>query len=108
MLLALFKKCFNFLSSLEDIFSLLLERENERERGKEREKHQCEREVSTGCLPYTPGPGIVHAWTGDHTRNLVLCSDQELNLQLYGYGMMLQLTEQHRPEPLAHFKEEKI
>ena len=39
----------------------------------------------------------VYAKTRDQTCNLGMCSDQELNLQPFGYGMMLQPTEPHRP-----------
>ena len=51
-----FKKKF----SLEDIFSLLLERED---RGERRgiKKHQCKSETSIGCLSNATGPRIVHA-----------------------------------------------
>ena len=70
---------FFFKSSPDDIFSLLF-RERGRERGQEREKHQCERETSIGCLPYVPGLGIVWAQTRDRTCNPGMCTDQELNL----------------------------
>ena len=44
---------YNFLSSPEDIFSLLLQR---------REKHQRERETSIDCFLYVPRPGIICTW----------------------------------------------
>ena len=48
---------FSFLeSSPEDMFTDFAERE--RERVGEREKHQCQRETSLGCLSYLPQPGI--------------------------------------------------
>ncbi|XP_053777253.1 R3H domain-containing protein 2 isoform X14 [Desmodus rotundus] len=43
-----------------------------RERGREREKHRCEREMhaSTGCPSYTPRLGIAHSQTRNGTHNL--------------------------------------
>ena len=57
-----------FLSSPEDIFSLLLEREEEG--GGEREKYQ----------PATP----ICAQTRDRTHNLGMCPDWDSNLQPFG------------------------
>ena len=56
---------FLFSSSPKDIFSLLLEKEDERE------KHRCEREASTGCLPLMSRPGVVRTqtWTRDQKSN---------------------------------------
>ena len=47
-----------------------------RERGREREKYQCDRETSIGCLPDTPRPRILLALTQDLT-----CLDQGSNWQ---------------------------
>ena len=52
-------------------FSLLLEREEEKER------HRCDREALIGHLPYTPGLRIVHtrdqtALTGNRTHSLLV------------------------------------
>ena len=85
----LFKKI--FVSSSEDIFSFLLEREEKRE------NHQCEREASIGCLPNAPRPGTVHSLTGDGNHSLGMCPEQEPNPQPFGYGTMLQPTEPHWP-----------
>ena len=38
----------------------------------------------------------VHIQTGDRTHNLGTCSNQEWNLQPFGYGTMLQQTELHQ------------
>ena len=40
-----------------------------RERGREKEKHRCKREASTGCLPYAlvPGNEPTTFWLWDHT-----------------------------------------
>ena len=46
-----------FLNPHPRICLLILEREEKRER----EKHQCERETSIGCLSYTPRQGIEPA-----------------------------------------------
>ena len=39
-------------------FLLIIEKKKGREGGREREKHQYERETSLSCLPYTPQPGV--------------------------------------------------
>ena len=57
--------CHFFLSSPEDIFSLLLEREEEGER-------ETERETLISCLLVCPNQGS--------TCNLGMCSDWESNL----------------------------
>ena len=44
---------FIFSSSPEDFFFIAF-----RERGRERERDQCEREALIGCLPHGPGLGI--------------------------------------------------
>ena len=70
-----------FKSSPEDIFSLLLESEEGRERNSDVR--------NINCLP------PIQAWTEDHlhsdggpTHNLGMCPDWESNLQTFGYGMM--------------------
>ena len=75
-----------FSSSPKDSFSLLLER------GREREKHRCEREALSACLPHLPRPGIR-----DQTCNLGMCLDQESNLQPFGSRTKFQSTEPHWP-----------
>ena len=65
----------------------------QRERKGERERDRCEREASTGCLPYVPGPGTACTRTGDRICNLGMCPDWESNLQPFAYGTMLQLPE---------------
>ena len=52
--------------------------------GRQREKHQCEREALTSCLPYC-------AVTGNRTRNLLV------------YGMTLQPNEPLGQGPVIHF-----
>ena len=59
-----------------------------RETGKEREKHQHERENLNWLLP-------ICAQTRDP-----LCPDRESNQQPFGWGMMLQPTEPHQPGTL--------
>ena len=47
-----------------------------------------------------PGPGIIlHSdWgTRDGTHNLSMCPDQELNLLLFSYWVILHATEPHQP-----------
>ena len=56
------------------LFSLLLQRE----------KHGCDRETLISCLPYAPGPRIVHSGTSDPTPRLGMSPNQELNLQPFG------------------------
>nr|KAF6433828.1 hypothetical protein HJG59_008881 [Molossus molossus] len=59
------------LSSPEDIFALIF-RQSRRER--ERKKHQCERDTSTGCHPHDPNQDRgqtateVHALSGNRTH----------------------------------------
>ena len=80
---------FFFFSSspCEDIFSLLLEREEGGERNIDvKEKHQF-------FLP------PIHAQTRDRTCYLGMCLHWESNPQPFGYGMMIQPTEPHRPGP---------
>ena len=79
------KEIFIFLSSPKGVFSITL-----REKGREREKHQCERETSIGCLPYMPG------W-GGWTHNPGMFPDHELNPQRFSYGTILQPAEPHWP-----------
>ena len=55
------------------------------------------RETVISCLPHVPGPGIIHTRTGDRTGNLGICPLQELNLQPFPYGMMLQATQPQWP-----------
>ena len=69
-----------FKSSPEDIFI------DSRERGrvKEKEKHQCEREISISCLPHAPWPGFEPAtWvcvlTGNRISNLLVVQDDALS-----------------------------
>ena len=62
-----------FILTWEHFFSLLIEREERRE--KERETSM--RETSIGCL-------LVWAWTRDWTYNLGMCPDQESNLRPFG------------------------
>ena len=50
-----------------------------RERGREREEHRCEREASTGRLPYTTIPGIVCTPAEDWTCSWDVCPDWVLN-----------------------------
>ena len=56
--------------------------ERVREREREIEKCHCERKTSP-----------LHALTGNWTCNLGMCPDQELNLQLWTHGTMLQPNE---------------
>ena len=65
-------------------FHYFLKREEQRER----EKHWCERETSTLCLPRVPVPEIICIPTRDWTYNLGMCLDQESNPQPYSYRMM--------------------
>ena len=67
-----------------------------RERGRERKKYQCNREALIGCLLDVPRQGIG-TQIRDWSCTLGIYPDQELNLQYFGYGMMLQPTERHRP-----------
>ena len=73
-IIAIFKNVFK--SSPEDIVLLLLETEGQR--------NIDAREAWTGCLLYTPGPGIaprpgiVRVLTGDYAGR---CPDSGLNLQ---------------------------
>ena len=66
-----FKKFILFIFTWGHFFSLLLEREEEREG----EKHRCERNI-IGCLLYT--------LTKDRTHNLGLSPGRESNLQPSG------------------------
>ena len=52
------------------------------ERG--RKNHQCERETSIGCLPYTPWLGIEPA-----TQVCALIDNQTHNLLVYGMALQL-------------------
>ena len=87
-----------FLSSPEDTFFFPIAF---RERGKGREEHRSERErhrlvlsrMCLGCMH--PDGGIVRARTGDWTHNLGMCPVWKSNLQLLGYGTMLQPNEPH-------------
>ena len=81
--------CFIYLclSSPKNIFSLILERG----------KHQCERKAWIGWLPYAPELKIVCVRIRDQTHNLRMCSNQESNLQCFGYGTMPQPTEPYWP-----------
>ena len=56
-----------FLSSPADIFFIAFG-ETERERGREREKHGCEREASISCLSHVPGPGLHDPDQGSNPR----------------------------------------
>ena len=49
----------------------------QRERKGERKKHQCEREISIGCL-------LISALTRDQTQNLSMFPDQEFNPWPFG------------------------
>ena len=68
-----------FYLRLRTLFSLLL-----REKGSEEGK----RETSISCLLYEPSPEI-------ETATQACARYWELNLQPFGYGTMLQLTEPH-------------
>ena len=70
-------KGFIFFST-EDIFLLLLEREEEKER-------------NINQLP------PIHAQTGDCIHNIGICLDQESNPQPFSYRTMFQPTEPHWP-----------
>ena len=74
------KDHFFFLSSREDIFSWLLEREKWREAGregsKEKETSMWERNMA-GCL-------FICTPTGDQTHSLGMCPDWESNLRTFG------------------------
>ena len=65
-----------FLSSLDDMFLLILERGRGGERGREREISVRVRKI--GRLP------PVRALPGDQTCSLGLCPNQELNPQPFG------------------------
>ena len=56
-----------------------------RERGREKEKHQCKREASTSFLPYMPRPGIIGTWVGDWTCSPSMYPTWKSNLQPFGY-----------------------
>ena len=82
------------------MFSLLLEREEEWQEGRERnidgrEKHQ----LVTSCM--SPQPGM-----GDRTRNLGMCPNQKSNLQSFTYGTTLHLIEPHWPGKHMMYLEE--
>ena len=62
-----------------------------RERGREKEKYRCKREAD--WLP------LVRAPTRDQ-----MCPDWGLNLQPFGYRMMLQPAEPHCPGPIKFLK----
>ena len=64
------------MSSPQDMFPLILEREEGGEREKEREKHLCEGETSIGCLP------SASQW-GNQTCDLGMCPNGESNQQLF-------------------------
>ena len=96
-------------------FHCFLEIEEGKEEGRERNIHLREKHW---LVTYThPNWGlymcrlqILHTWTGDHTRNLGVCPDQESNPQHFRYGMALQPTEPYCPgliqlffNPLASF-----
>ena len=57
-----------------------------RDREGEREKHQREREITTGCLPQAPQL---------ETQNLRVCPDGDQTCNLLVYGTILQPTEAH-------------
>ena len=59
------------------------------ERGKKREKHGCEEETSTGCLPYVPRTWIACSRTGEPVCSPGKRPDQESNLQTLGYRAAL-------------------
>ena len=65
------------------------------ERVREKGKHRCKTEASTGCLWYVPRPGIIHAWTGDQTCNLGMYPLQESNPQPFIYRTTLQPMQPH-------------
>ena len=73
---------FTFLKNLHPrIYLLILEGE---ERGEEREKHQCDREVSMSCLPYEPQPGAKPApryvpWLGLEPTTFAVLDDAPTN-----------------------------
>ena len=52
--LSTFHVFFLTLFSLENIFLLLLEKEEGREGERKREKHQCKTEAPIGCFPEVP------------------------------------------------------
>ena len=70
-----------------------------REKGREKEKHGCERETSIICFLYSYQPRIkpitsVYALARNQIHNLLV------------YGMVLQLTEPPSQEPSYFFKYE--
>ena len=69
-----------FKSSLEDIFSLLLKREEGKKRNTDvREKNRQERETLIGCFPYVSRLGIELA-----TQVCILTGNQTCNLSFMG------------------------
>ena len=79
-----FLKFFLFLP--KDIFPIAFS-----ERGREREKHQCERETSIGCLLYAPGLGNkpttqACAQTGNQTHSFSVTEQRSNQLSHVGQG----------------------
>lgn len=62
-------------------FSHWLFGENRREEDRPREKHRCERDALTGCLPHVPGLGLRCPWL-------------ESNLQFFSWQADAPTTEQ--------------
>ena len=58
------------------IRSLILDEGGDRQKDRQ-DRHQCGRETSIGCFPYTP-------LTGDQTCHLGMCLIQESNQQCFG------------------------
>ena len=83
--------CVCFYPHLRTFFSLLLEREAGKEKGR------CERGASMGGPSYMPRPGITETRTEGRTHNLGICLDWELNPQPFGFRTTLQPTEPHQP-----------
>ena len=74
----------------------------QKEEGRERGKHPCERETSIGCLPNALGWGLYEPRPGINSQPRH-GPRMERNLQSFGYGEMLQSTEPKGSGPGAVF-----
>ena len=86
-------------SLFSNFFKFLIFREKGREGERKGEKHQCEREISIGCLPYVPQLGTKYATqacalTWNQTSDLSVCRMTPNKLCHTSQGMTTSLNAQ--------------